>query len=283
MFTFHGCDLSFNGTNVHRGQIPCILYYNTALRQTNGSCKSLSNYRVERSEIVMRETALQIFADINKKCSEILILARNVLAASLSPSDNSSNPSPNIDSEHNITPIEEHMDINWVSSNPRMAEVGGGGISAARDISKRLESFSKGLLETLKFESRSTNPFEIDIEIGSTEIHPNDLMIDESCASLQDFQLHNNKLANSKFNGNERVAAEVVEELIANSQYKALHHHRANESEDDSVKHTILQILEVFNASTANLFRVLLPLVYAHISKLAANHAKVSISNTPKW
>lgn len=223
----------------------------------------------------MRETALQIFRDINKKCSEILILARNVLAASLSPSDNSSNPSPNIDSEHNITPIEEHMDINWVT-NPRTAVLSAevGGISTARDISKRFESFSKGLLETLKFEKRSTNPFEIDIEIGSTEIHPNDLMIEESCI---DYQLQNSKIANSKYNGNERVATEVVEELIANNHYKAIHHHKGLDSDDDSVQQTISQILQVFNVNTANLFRVLLPLVYAHITKLASSHAKVDL------
>lgn len=282
-FQFYACDLSFNGTNAHRGQIPCILYYSTPIKSESNSCSggafgsnaggsndvSLSN------ETTMRDTALQIASDITKKCSELLVLARNTLAASLSPSDNSSNHSQTIDSEHNITPIEEHMDINW-ANNSRTSHLPAeaGGLSAARDLSKRLESFSKGIIETLKFEKRSTNPFEMEIEIGATEIHPKDLMIEES-SSIHDLNFRNGQI--TKFNGNERVGAEAVESLMggAPSQFHPVAMARAD-SEETPAHMAASQILDVFNLGSSNLFHTLLPLVYAHIANLACNDAKVS-------
>lgn len=282
-FHFYACDLSFNGTNAHRGQIPCILYYSTPIKQDasasanaggsicalNGAAdNSLSN------EITMRDTALQIASDITKKCSELLVLARNTLAASLSPSDNSSNHSQTIDSEHNITPIEEHMDINW-ANNSRTAHLPAeaGGISTARDLSKRFESFSKGIIETLKFEKRSTNPFEMEIEIGATEIHPKDIMIEESSA-IHDLNFRNGQI--TKLNGNERVGAEAVEGLLGASQYNPAAIGRTD-SEETPLQMAAAQILEVFNMVSSNLFHTLLPLVYAHIANLACSDAKVRL------
>lgn len=286
-FHFYACDLSFNGTNAHRGQIPCILYYSTPIKQDSNTAGNSSisinncplngpNDSTASNETSMRDTALQIASDITKKCTELLVLARNTLAASLSPSDNSSNHSQTIDSEHNITPIEEHMDINW-ANNSRTSHLpaeAGAGISAARDLSKRLESFSKGIIETLKFEKRSTNPFEMEIEIGATEIHPKDLILDESSA-IHDLNFRNGQI--TKFNGNERVGAEAVESLMGASQYNPAGLGR-NDSEETPAQMAATQILDIFNMASSNLFHALLPLVYAHIANLACNDAKVSLA-----
>ncbi|XP_023291814.2 E3 ubiquitin-protein ligase highwire [Lucilia cuprina] len=284
-FHFYACDLSFNGTNAHRGQIPCILYYSTPIKQDSNATGNTASSNCPlngandttslSNEITMRDTALQIATDITKKCTELLVLARNTLAASLSPSDNSSNHSQTIDSEHNITPIEEHMDINW-ANNSRTSHLPAeaGGISAARDLSKRLESFSKGIIETLKFEKRSTNPFEMEIEIGATEIHPKDIMIEES-SSIHDLNFRNGQI--TKFNGNERVGAEAVESLMGASQYNPAGLIGRVDSEDTPAQMAASQILDVFNVASSNLFHTLLPLVYAHIANLACNDAKSSV------
>ncbi|XP_054731353.1 E3 ubiquitin-protein ligase highwire isoform X3 [Anastrepha obliqua] len=289
-FQFYSCDLSFNGTTPQRGQIPCILYYSTPVKSdtSGGGCGSDSggnstNGVPPSNEVTTRDTALQIASDITKKCTELLILARNALAASLSPSDNSSNHTQTIDSEHNITPIEEHMDINWANNSRTSVLPVDANMSTARDITKRIESFSKGIIETLKFDKRSTNPFEMEIEIGATEIHPKDLMIEES-TGVQDLNFRNGQIA--KLNGNERVddEDEVAEEFV-NVQH---HHHQNNQvgiggplrsdSEDVPVTQlTVVQIMEVFNMASSNMFHTLLPLVYAHIANLACSDPKSSV------
>ncbi|XP_054087808.1 E3 ubiquitin-protein ligase highwire isoform X1 [Zeugodacus cucurbitae] len=290
-FQFYSCDLSFNGTTPQRGQIPCILYYSTPLKSDasvggsgagGGSCSNAP----ATNEVTTRDTALQIASDITKKCTELLILARNALAASLSPSDNSSNHTQTIDSEHNITPIEEHMDINWANNSRTSVLPVDGNISTARDITKRIESFSKGIIETLKFDKRSTNPFEMEIEIGATEIHPKDLMIEET-TGVQDLNFRNGQIA--KLNGNERVADEdeVAEEFV-NVQHHHNHQQQNNqigvggmlrsESEDvPATQLTVVQIMEVFNMASSNMFHTLLPLVYAHVANLACSDPKSSV------
>lgn len=282
--------MSFNGTTPQRGQIPCLLYYSTPLKSDtsvggSGAGGGSSGNTPASNEVTTRDTALQIASDITKKCTELLILARNALAASLSPSDNSSNHTQTIDSEHNITPIEEHMDINWANNSRTSVLPVDANISTARDITKRIESFSKGIIETLKFDKRSTNPFEMEIEIGATEIHPKDLMIEES-TGVQDLNFRNGQIA--KLNGNERVDDEdEVAEEFANVQHH--HHHQQNnqigvggllrsESEDvPAPQLTVVQIMEVFNMASSNMFHTLLPLVYAHVANLACSDPKVSI------
>lgn len=44
-FTFLPCDLSFNGTTPARGQIPCILYYSTPMKNDNNTGKLLNDAR----------------------------------------------------------------------------------------------------------------------------------------------------------------------------------------------------------------------------------------------
>lgn len=177
------------------------------------------------------------------------------------------------------------MDINWANNSRTSVLPVDANMSTARDITKRIESFSKGIIETLKFDKRSTNPFEMEIEIGATEIHPKDLMIEES-TGVQDLNFRNGQIA--KLNGNERVddEDEVAEEFV-NAQHH--HHHQQNnqigvggmlrsESEDvPATQLTAVQIMEVFNMTSSNMFHTLLPLVYAHVANLACSDPKVRI------
>ncbi|XP_043660407.1 E3 ubiquitin-protein ligase highwire [Drosophila teissieri] len=308
-FHFYACDLSFNGTTPARGQLPCILYYSTPMKQDGNSASgrtgdgtNVATHMEDRMmllgphEVSTRDTALQIAADITKKCTELLILARNAMAASCSPSDNSSNHTQTIDSEHNITPIEEHMDINW-ANNSRTAALPTAldpQLSTARDLGKRIESFSKGLMETLKFDKRSTNPFEMEIEIGATEV--------EESADLRNGQSQSVSQSQSQsvpINGNERTTDfEFAEQPAQQSMPQHLH----SDSEEAPLEvagmaagsgvsvadgsggvagvgsqAAAVQLLEVFNLAASNMFHTLLPLVYAHIANLACSDPKSSV------
>lgn len=330
-FHYYACDLSFNGTTPARGQIPCILYYSTPVKQdvggpagrggagagaggaiggggggpgtssaAGGGAGGASSIPEDRQillgphEVSTRDTALQIAADITKKCTELLILARNAMAASCSPSDNSSNHTQTIDSEHNITPIEEHMDINWANNSRTAAGslpatvVVDPQLSTARDLGKRIESFSKGIMETLKFDKRSTNPFEMEIEIGATEIG-----VEDTAADLRNGQSQSQSQCQSvPINGNERTADyDLAEQSMAQ---QVLH----SDSEEAPLEAAAsggggggggggvgnvsshvaaVQLLEVFNRSASNMFHILLPLVYAHIANLACSDPKSSV------
>ncbi|XP_068159965.1 LOW QUALITY PROTEIN: E3 ubiquitin-protein ligase highwire [Drosophila tropicalis] len=326
-FHFYACDLSFNGTTPARGQLPCILYYSTPIKQegnvvggggagggagagagigvVDGAAAMLGNLN-NAHEISTRDTALQIASDITKKCTELLILARNAMAAaSCSPSDNSSNHTQTIDSEHNITPIEEHMDINWANNSrtaalPPVVMVD----PVGRDLGKRIESFSKGIMETLKFDSKrsSTNPFEMEIEIGATEIG-----VEETA----DLNYRNGQMA-AKLNGNEQraeyelsadqqqqqgqqqPAAVVVVSAAVQAAQQLIH----SDSEEAPAlgmaagggvlsgggggvlvggSVPAIQLLEVFNLAASNMFHTLLPLVYGHMANLACSDPKSSV------
>lgn len=323
-FHFYACDLSFNGTTPARGQLPSILYYSTPIKQQQQqqqhhhqqlhqqqqqllqqdaalsagagcSADAAHGSAVASNEISTRDTALQIAADITKKCTELLILARNAMAASCSPSDNSSsNHTQTIDSEHNITPIEEHMDINWANNSRTAALPVDPQLSTtARDLGKRIESFSKGIMETLKFDKRSTNPFEMEIEIGATEIG-----VEETA----EMNFSNVQLA-AKLNGNERAEYELASEepdqqqqLLLQQQQLPLQQQQQqlppqphplqqllhSDSEEAQIVGggggvAALQLLEVFNLAASNMFHTLLPLVYAHIANLACSDPKSSV------
>lgn len=202
----------------------------------------------------------QISSDITKKCTELLIFARNALAASITPTEkslNSSNNTQTIDSEQNITPIEEHFDINF-ANNPNVngtPTTETSNASTARDITKRFESFSKGIMETLKFDKRSTNPFEYEIEIGATEIHPKDL-IKENEINKSD-QL-------SKINGNNGDDRNYIKDFGLTKS-------------DDSVEFHEAKILDIFEHKTASIFHTLLPLIFGHIAALASSDPRSSV------
>lgn len=191
-----------------------------------------------------------------------MILARNALAASITPSDksgNSSNNTQTIDSEQNITPIEEHVDITFTHNNTHVnntpTEATPKNISTARDITKRLESFSKGIFETLKFDKRSTNPFEYEIEIGSTEIHPKDLIKENDIKSDQ----------MSKINGNN------------GSNNRCLKDFGFSKSEEDRMQTYEEKILSIFEHKTSSMFHTLLPLTFGHIAALANGDPRSSV------
>lgn len=251
-FSFFPCDLSFNGTTPARGQIPQLLYYSTPKKCDNQNGKILD-------EIHAKDTALLIASDITKRCSELLIFARNAVIVSNSSSDkspNSSNNTQTIDSEHNITPIEEHLDITWNNS------ISENNLSTARDLTKKFETFSKGIMDTLKFDKRSTNPIDFEIEIGATEITPKDLLEENE---IIDKNIKNAKM--SKINGNNR-----------NDERSNLNDLGKSDSEE-SVTTQISRdrIVEIFGVKDASMFHTLLPLVFAHIGQLVTTDPKSSV------
>lgn len=185
-------------------------------------------------------------------------MARNALAASITPTDksiNSSNNTQTLDSEQNITPIEEHLDITFannaaINSTPSTENTN---LSTARDFTKRIGSISKGIMETLKFDKRSTNPFEYEIEIGATEIHPTDLIVEND-----NLQERFNKSDDRVNNGN-------------NSEVKQY------ESEEESVDLNESKILDIFEQKTASIFHTLMPLILGHVAALANSDPKSSV------
>lgn len=281
-FSFYPCDLSFNGTTPTRGQIPCILYYSSPTKNEYHNGQILKELHARDTALHVSTTFIficihvyvnnvsiiyfhkhyhkfQIASDIIKRCTELLILARNAIALSVSPSDkspNSSNNTQTIDSEHNITPIEEHLDIAWANnSNLSSArDQNESNVSTARDITKKIESFSKGIIETLKFDKRTTNPFECEIEIGATDINAKDL--------IEEIDLNEKNGKMSKINGNNRIGFNELDQ---------------SDSDDSITQISREKILDMFGMEEANLFHKLLPLVFAHVGPLVSSDPKSSV------
>ncbi|XP_055524898.1 E3 ubiquitin-protein ligase highwire isoform X3 [Wyeomyia smithii] len=263
-FKFYPCDLSFNGTTPARGQIPCILYYSVPSINDSHSGKY-------SKESHARDIALQISTDITSRCKDLLIHARNAIACSSTSSDKSSNSSHNthtVDSEHNITPIEEHLDIAWIN-NSDIANVNNvtssnfdHNSSTAKDITKRIENFSKGIIETLKFDKKSRNSidFDIEIEIGAEEITPNDYIDDR-----------NNKL-DSISNGN----ASGLGIQNKGDNFSILND-AASDAEEFNHQLNQERIIQLFSAEDSCLFTMLLPLTFAHIGPLVCSNLKSSV------
>lgn len=180
-------------------------------------------------------------------------MARNILSTSHTPSENSGNSSlhtQTLDSEQNITPIEEHFDITFANNTHAIgtpAETSSNNLS--RDITKRIESFSKGIMETLKLDKRLANPFECEIEIGATEIHPKDL------AKENELTRSNGML---KVNGN-------------NVPFPC-----SGKSPETADSHK-LKILDIFEHKTSSMFHTLLPITLGHIAVLANGDPRSSV------
>lgn len=278
IFRFYPCDLSFNGTTPIRGQIPCLLYYSVPLSYQGSKMKN-------NKEIFARDIALEFASDIVHRSRDLLILARNAFLYSLSSSSdksssNSSNTTQAFDSEHNITPIEEHFDVSWMSNPPTVttaptikpspfvpyyssnAPSNGGKESniniATKDITKRIETFSRGIIETLKldkkFDRTSMDCVEVD---NAAEITPSDYL--EEGGSSKKVR---NELSESQINGNTKKPT------IANQLMKS----ESEESFGDREK-----INEMFSTQESSLFHTLLPLTVAHISRLICSDPKVSV------
>lgn len=275
IFRFYPCDLSFNGTTPVRGQIPCLLYYSVPMSYQASKLKN-------NKEIFARDIALEFASDIVHRSRELLILARNAFLYALSSSSdksssNSSNTAQAFDSEHNITPIEEHFDVSWMtsappvstpapikpssfvpyysstSSSPTPTVVGKESNinSATKDFTKRIETFSRGLMETLKldkkFDRGTVDCVEVD---NAAEITPNDFLEGENSKK------NRNDLSESQFNGN-------TKKLLAKSD------------SDDSFERD--RMIEMFSIEESSLFHTLLPLTVAHISRLICSDPKVSV------
>lgn len=282
-FSFYQCDLSFNGTTTSRGQIPCLLYYSSPLRNDAAHSSKIMG------ELYARDTALQIATDITKKCTELLVLARNTLAATASPSDksiNSSNNTQTIDSEQNITPIEEHLDIAFSGGGQTSMDTTTGIASARDHLSKRIESFSKGIMETLKFgDKRMNNPFEFEIEIGATEIKESHHQNEERPGPNLFHSFHHHR-GGSVSNGNAGDLNEALDPTDDDSGLvRQIHRRNSSFSDDDEVdgERNCLDTLRLFEAQSASIFHTLLPLVFAHIGALASHDPKVNLFKIYKF
>ena len=76
-FTFTSCSLSFNGTNVTRGQVPQILYYSSPAdsdqEQTN-----ITNSTANLAQTFSRQSALHITVSVVRHVSGLMMKARQV-------------------------------------------------------------------------------------------------------------------------------------------------------------------------------------------------------------
>lgn len=278
IFRFYPCDLSFNGTTPIRGQIPCLLYYSVPLSSQGSKLKN-------NKEIFARDIALEFASDIVHRSRDLLVLARNAFLYTLSSSSdksssNSSNTTQAFDSEHNITPIEEHFDVSWMTnpqptaapsvmpspfvpyynSNPVSTTSKESNINiATKDITKRIETFSRGIIETLKldkkFEKNSIDCVEVD---NAAEITANDYL-EENNASKK----VRSEISESQMNGNMKKPATTSNQLPK------------SESEESFADHE--KINEMFSTEESSLFHTLLPLTVAHISRLICSDPKVSV------
>lgn len=111
-------------------------------------------------------------------------------------------------------------------------------------------------METLKFDKRSTNPFEYEIEIGATEIHPKDL-IKENEINKSDQM--------SKINGNNGDDRNYIKDF------------GLTKSDDDSAEFQEARISDIFEHRTASIFHTLLPLIFGHIAALASSDPRSSV------
>lgn len=279
IFRFYPCDLSFNGTTPIRGQMPCLLYYSVPLSSQGNKLKN-------NKEIFARDIALEFASDIIHRSRDLLVLARNAFLYALSSSSdksssNSSNTTQAFDSEHNITPIEEHFDVSWMTNpsttvtpapsikqNPFVPYYGSNPMSttskesniniATKDITKRIETFSRGIIETLKldkkFERNSMDCVEVD---NAAEITATDYL--EEGGSSKKVR---GDLSESQINGNTKKPA------VSNPLTKS-------ESEESFVDRE--KINEMFTTQESSLFHTLLPLTVAHISRLICSDPKVSV------
>lgn len=265
IFRFYPCDLSFNGTTPLRGQIPCLLYFSVPL---SSQCNKLKNNK----EIFARDIALEFASDIVHRSRELLILARSAYIYALSSSDksssNSSNATQAFDSEHNITPIEEHFDVSWInqpSSNSTPAAktssflpyYGSSSPSSSKDanvnMAKDIMRLSRGFIETLKLDKKIDKNTMDCVEIdNAAEITVNDFV--DEC------ELWKQSASESKGNVN------LKKQRIAKSD---------SDDSDNLIERE--KFFEIFSTKESSLFHTLLPLTVAHVSRLICSDPKVSV------
>lgn len=184
-------------------------------------------------------------------------------SSSSDKSSNYSNTTHTIDSEHNITPIEEHFDISWINNveNVNTITTNESTPMNTKDFTKRIETFSKGIIESLKFDKKLKNPNDIEVDIGAKELTPNDIIL----ADLNERNFKNDDKSN--INGNTRKY----------SQPKATYN-EINDLDDNFSHINYERVMQLFTTKDACLFHTLLPSTFAHISSLVSNDPKVTIS-----
>lgn len=273
VFRFYPCDLSFNGTTPTRGQIPCILYYNVPLSSQGSNMRN-------NKETYARDIAFDFASDIVSRSRNLLISAQNTFLYAISSSSdksstNSSNTTQAFDSEHNITPIEEHFDVAWathpsaaassIKPNPFTSFYNTKQVStskesniniATKDISKRIENLSRGIIETLKLDKKFDRNFTDCVEVdNAAEITANDLVEKENSEKSRI------ELSESQNNGNTTK--------LASNQL------RRSESDESFANQE--RFNEMFTSQESSLFHTLLPLTVAHISRLICSDPKFSV------
>lgn len=277
VFRFYPCDLSFNGTTPARGQIPSLLYYSVPMNYQNSKMKNCK-------EIFARDISLEIASDIIYRSRDLLILARNAFLYSLSSSSDksssiSSNTTQAFDSEHNITPIEEHFDVSWMTpcttviSTPSHQGLSGpfytsnskdSSINTAKDITKRIETFSRGLIETLKFDKKiDKNCIDfVEVDVAAKELTPNDILNDDSSSRKRSGSCTND-----------------VNSASSNGNRKFLNNQLSKSESDESLQNIVdnEKVNEIFTTQESSLFHTLLPLTVAHMSRLICSDPKVSV------
>lgn len=256
-FSFYPCDLSFNGTTPNRGQLPSLLYYSSPRRRDGQSGKIIG-------EIHARDIALQIAREITLQGMEILKHVREIIECgyySEKGYDNSGNVHC-VDSEHNITPIEEHLDVSCSNRGEFIAESSSMSM-ATRELTKKFESFTKGIVETLK---AKTNPFECEI---ATDVVGQEQGVPE------------------EQNRNDPMCGEYLNYCRQQQQ----HNHRSEDDEDDcgddeeeednegvgDSSHMNTALLEIFNREESAMFHTLMPAVMALIGPLVTSDPKSTV------
>lgn len=104
-------------------------------------------------------------------------------------------------------------------------------------------------METLKLDKRLANPFEYEIEIGATEIHPKDLAKENELAKSNSM---------SKVNGNNASTS-------------------TGKTTDNLPDAQNREILEIFEHKTSSMFHTLLPITLGHIAVLANGDPRSSV------
>lgn len=271
-FSFYPCDLSFNGTTPNRGQLPCILYYSSPRRKDGHTGKIIG-------EIHARDIALQIVREITMESVKILRHVRDLIECGYyrDKSQNSAMIHGHcVDSEHNITPIEEHLDVSCVNRGDYIAE--GSSMSLAkRELQKKFESFTKGLVDTLKAKS---NPFECEIatDIVATGHNGNtvDGVVDVGGLGRLE-EVNQNELSYEghicgKYMNLNGQPTEEDDDVVDDEEEEA-----DNEEAGDSSHLNTLHLLEIFNKNEATMFHTLLPTVLALVAPLVNSDPKSTV------
>ncbi|XP_052746829.1 E3 ubiquitin-protein ligase highwire isoform X2 [Bicyclus anynana] len=84
VFQFSSCPLSFNGTTLARGQLPCVIYYRTSLDYLETVVRATANSHVRSSDrleadiVMIRQTAVAVATLVAEQAAMILATLRDL-------------------------------------------------------------------------------------------------------------------------------------------------------------------------------------------------------------